>query len=162
MNDVKNVLGVARMPDLQSNVGGSRLPTAKSTSTAFTSKLAVAQSQYATAAPSAPTGGINERALSLHAYRLQLLASNIANVDTPGYKAVDIDVSEALRKGQSVDGKNIPLKYHVPSQDSMDGNTVEIDVEMTKFAESSLRYQFSVDRVRGYYKNMEDVIKNTP
>lgn len=100
MNNVKNVLGVPEMPDLQSNAGGGRLPTA--TAIASTSRLAVAQSRYVAAAPNAPkTGGINERALSLHAYRLQLVASNIANVDTPGYKAVDIDVSEALRRAIS-------------------------------------------------------------
>lgn len=161
MNNVKHVLHAPQIPDLRSNAGGGRSPT--TTATAFTSRLAVAKSQYAAAPPNATkTGGINERALALHAYRLQLLASNIANVDTPGYKAVDIDVSEALRKGQSVAGKNIPLKYHLPSQDSLDGNTVEMDVERAKFAESALRYQFSVDRVRGYYKNMEDIIKNTP
>lgn len=105
---------------------------------------------------------VNERALSLHAYRLQLLASNIANADTPGYKAVDIDVREALLNGQSVADKTVPLKYHVPSQGSVDGNTVEMDVERAKFAESALRYQYSVDRVRGHYKDMEDLLKNTP
>jgi flagellar basal-body rod protein FlgB len=104
---------------------------------------------------------INERALGLHAYRLQLLASNIANADTPGYKAVDIDVQQALRNGLSADSV-IPLQYHVPSQDSADGNTVEMDVERTKFAKSALMYEYTADRVKGHYKMMEELFKNLP
>jgi flagellar basal-body rod protein FlgB len=104
---------------------------------------------------------IHERALGLRAYRQEILASNIANADTPGYKAVDIDIPAALRNGQSV-GSHIPLKYHVPSQGSVDGNTVEMDVERAKFAENALMYEYEVDRVRGEYKDMEELFKNLP
>ena len=110
---------------------------------------------------SAQDHDLNERALGLHAYRLQLLASNIANADTPNYKAVDIDVGEALKNGQSVNSK-IPLKYHVPQQGSVDGNTVDMDVERVKFIDSTLRYEYSVDRVKGHYKDIEDLLKGTP
>lgn len=121
------------------------------------------------AAPLAMLGAVDrsvketfhERALGLRAYRQELLASNIANADTPGYKAVDIDVAEALRNGQS-SASTLQLKYHVPSQGSVDGNTVEMDVERTKFAENALMYEYEVDRVKGYYKTIDDLLKNTP
>ncbi|MHB9021271.1 MAG: flagellar basal body rod protein FlgB [Halothiobacillus sp.] len=125
---------------------------------------------------------IHEVTLGLRAYRQQLLASNIANADTPGYKAVDIDFQEALRiarttmQGGSVklsttaEGhisaqaptkySNIPLKYPVPQQASIDGNTVEMDVERAKFTENALMYQFSIDRVGGHYKDMAELLKN--
>lgn len=129
-----------------------------------------------TAAPShIPLGGpdrahsIQEQALSLHAYRLQLIASNIANADTPHYKAVDVDFREALRAAsganvqqhsRQVSGPalSVPLKYHVPQQGSVDGNTVELDVERAKFAESALRYEFSLNRVSGHYKMMMELL----
>lgn len=144
-------------------------PTEQSTTT---------QPRISTAAPShIPLGGpdrahsVQEQALSLHAYRLQLIASNIANADTPHYKAVDIDFREALRAAsgtnmqqhsRQVSGppRSVPLKYHVPQQGSVDGNTVELDVERAKFAESALRYEFSLNRVSGHYKMMMELLTN--
>ncbi len=118
-------------------------------------------------------------ALGLRAYRQQLIASNIANADTPGYKAVDIDFGEALRiaraasqtppmtlattagghmAGQAVSSlPPYPLKYVVPSQDSADGNTVDMDVERAKFSENSMMYQFSLDRVSGHFKMLMEL-----
>jgi len=102
----------------------------------------------------------NERALGLRAYRQELLASNIANADTPGYKAVDIDINEALRTGKSKD--DAPVLYRVPAQGSIDGNSVDMDVERAQFSENAVMYEYTVDRVRGYYKMMDDLLKNTP
>jgi len=126
--------------------------------------------------------GFQETALGLRAYRQQLIASNIANGDTPGYKAVDIDFQEALRIARSV--ANIrplvlsttasghitaqpqsfvppyPLKYHTPSQPSADGNTVEMDVERSKFAENAVMYEFSLNRVSGHFKMIEEMLRN--
>lgn len=124
--------------------------------------------------------GLHERALALRAYRQQLIASNIANADTPNYKAVDIDIQEALRLDRSVSVsantatsnsshlqgqasnpfQNVPLKYHVPRQDSVDGNTVEIDVERSKFAKNALMYEFSLDRISGHFKMMMELLRN--
>lgn len=104
---------------------------------------------------------LHETALALRAYRQQLLASNIANADTPNYKAVDIDIAEALRNGQSTSA-NIPLKYHVPSQGSVDGNTVEMDVERAKFAENALMYEYEVDRVKGHGQMLLELLRNLP
>lgn len=111
-------------------------------------------------ARAAEEGSLNERALGLRAYRQELLASNIANADTPEYKAVDFDIQEALRTGKTA--KTVEVKYVIPSQGSVDGNTVEMDVERVKFAENALMYEYHVDRVRGHYKDMEDLLKNTP
>ena len=124
--------------------------------------------------------GFQEVALGLRAYRQQLIASNIANADTPGYKAVDIDLGDALRIAQSATPPTalattsvghiaaqvsplIPaysLKYHAPNQASVDGNTVEMDVERAKFAENALQYQFSMDRVSGHFKMMIELFQN--
>ncbi|WP_295754446.1 flagellar basal body protein [Undibacterium sp.] len=104
--------------------------------------------------------GLHERALALRAYRQQLLASNIANADTPGYKAVDIDIHEALRTGKDIN--SVQVKYVTPSQGSVDGNTVEMDIERVKFMENAIMYEYEVDRVRGHYKDMEELLKTTP
>ncbi len=101
---------------------------------------------------------IHERALKIRAYRMQLLASNIANADTPGYKARDIDVAEALRM-KIESPEEIPVKYVTPSQPSVDGNTVDMDVARAKFAENALMYQFSLDRVSGHYRDMMDLFQ---
>ena len=126
--------------------------------------------------------GFQESALGLRAYRQQLVAANIANADTPGYKAVDIDFQEALRIARSVANTAplalsttafghisaqaisasppYPLKYHTPSQASADGNTVEMDVERSKFAENAVMYEFSLDRVSGHFKMMMELYQN--
>jgi flagellar basal-body rod protein FlgB len=109
---------------------------------------------------------IHEQALNLHTYRMQLIASNIANADTPNYKEVDFNFKEALRRAQSTGvaahaGPNaVPLQYHVPQQASADGNTVELDVERAKFVESAVRYEFSLDRVGGHYKMMMELLSD--
>lgn len=126
--------------------------------------------------------GMQETVLALRAYRQQLIASNIANADTPGYKAVDIDFQEALRIARSVGNASsltlagtapghiagraesssppYPLRYHSPAQPSADGNTVEMDVERSKFAENSVMWEFSRDRVSGHYKMMMELFQN--
>lgn len=101
-------------------------------------------------------------ALSLRAYRQQVLAGNIANADTPNYKARDFDFSSALR--DAVAGRSsgdlalvttdpghiagavggsapVNLQYRTPAQSSVDGNTVEMDNERSQFTENALQYQ---------------------
>ncbi|MBX9901359.1 MAG: flagellar basal body protein [bacterium] len=103
---------------------------------------------------------VHERAVALRAFRQEVLASNIANADTPGYKAVDFDINEAMRTGKYP--RSIELKYVVSAQGNIDGNTVDMDIERVKFMENQIMYNFAVDRVRGHYKDMEDLLKNTP
>lgn len=119
-----------------------------------------------------------QRMLGVRAYRQQLLASNIANADTPGYKAVDIDIEEVAQILQGAPASlslattasghlsggapapPFPLKYHVPYQAAADGNTVEMNVEREKFSENSLMYQFSLDRVSGHFKHFTELLQN--
>jgi flagellar basal-body rod protein FlgB len=89
--------------------------------------------------------GVHGKALELRSQRLSLLASNIANASTPGYKARDIDFEAALRdatdKGESVQhAVTGSMGYRVPLQPSLDGNTVELSTEQTLFAENAVKY----------------------
>jgi flagellar basal-body rod protein FlgB len=101
----------------------------------------------------------HKKALGLRVYRQQLLASNIANADTPGYKAVDIDISAAIRNGLSTRDA-IPLLYHVETQGSVDGNTVDMDVERAKFAENAVMLEFELQQVGE--KERIELLKNLP
>jgi flagellar basal-body rod protein FlgB len=115
--------------------------------------------------------GIHPQALSLEAQRNELLAANLANVDTPNYKARDIDFKSALAAaggntsaaGSASGSAAVPsvptptvaaplasassgidptaLKYRVPMAPSLDGNTVDEQLEQSAFAENSVRYQ---------------------
>jgi flagellar basal-body rod protein FlgB len=90
--------------------------------------------------------GIHGKALALRSQRMDLLASNIANASTPGYKARDIDfekaLSEATRDQGSVAGAlQTSMGYRVPLQPSSDGNTVEMSTEQTLFAENAVKYR---------------------
>ena len=90
--------------------------------------------------------GLHGKALQLRSQRLELLASNIANASTPGYKARDIDFEAALRdasdKGENVaQAMNGSMGYRRPGKPSLDGNTVELATEQTLFAENAVKYQ---------------------
>lgn len=106
--------------------------------------------------------GIHEQALLLHGQRIGVLAANIANADTPNYKARDLDFSAVLsHTDQSetlpmlttqnahiavndIEGLSTELKYRNPYQASLDGNTVEMPVEQAAFSENNVRYQASL------------------
>jgi flagellar basal-body rod protein FlgB len=111
--------------------------------------------------------GIHETALLVQGQRLGVLTANLANADTPGYKARDIDFAAVL--GQSGDEAPLPLsvtqashitladegmpagelKYRNPYQASLDGNTVEMPVEQAAFSENNVRYQASLAFING-------------
>jgi flagellar basal-body rod protein FlgB len=97
--------------------------------------------------------GIHGDALALRSQRLSLLASNIANAGTPGYKARDIDFDKALAIAQSGGSTADALKqaggYRVPLFPSIDGNTVELSTEQTLFAENALAYRTSLSFLEG-------------
>ena len=100
-------------------------------------------------------------ALNLRAYRQQVLASNLANVDTPNYKARDFDFASTLKSAMagrqggdlplaqtssahlsgSGAGAPVRLMYRVPSQGSVDGNMVEMDIERGQFSENAVQYE---------------------
>ncbi|HET7775339.1 MAG TPA: flagellar basal body rod protein FlgB [Azospira sp.] len=121
----------------------------------------------------------HRQALGLRAYRQQVLAANIANSDTPNFKARDIDFNVALEnalagKGQSdlsmnttsarhISGINssgpASLLYRTSFQPSADGNTVDMDVERAKFAENAVQYEASLQFIGGQFKTMLSAIQ---
>jgi flagellar basal-body rod protein FlgB len=119
-------------------------------------------------------------ALRLRGERQRVLASNIANADTPGYKARDFDFGKALAEATSGAGpapgslnatdpkhlgskgagvSTVSLAYRVPGQASLDGNTVEIDAERAKFAENTVRYEASLKFLGGHLKSLLTAIQ---
>lgn len=91
----------------------------------------------------------HQTALNLRAARQEVLASNIANADTPNYQARDVDFAQALQAALHAPETSsppvaAPLLYRVPAQPSADGNTVDMDVERAQFADNALRYEASL------------------
>lgn len=105
--------------------------------------------------------GIQQQALQVHDRRNGIIADNLANADTPGFKARDLDFrAELARASANNQATNIvrthdshinggrhddrDLLYRVPMQPAQDGNTVETDREQAAFAENAVRYQASL------------------
>jgi len=120
--------------------------------------------------------GIHKKALVLRSQRVEVLASNIANADTPGYKARDIDFKSALAnvEAQSANSlirtnskhiqinttqNNAEILYRVPNQSSLDGNTVAGQLEKTTFADNALRYQAIITFLDGKFKGLLAALK---
>ena len=114
--------------------------------------------------------GFHHQALNLRSLRQQVLASNIANADTPGYKARDIDFKAALSaaiqppKGEPPTGAPAAasppqLLYRQMIQPSVDGNTVEMDVERAQFAENSLHYEANITMLTHQIRTMLSAIQ---
>jgi flagellar basal-body rod protein FlgB len=98
-------------------------------------------------------------ALRLRSYRQELISANIANSDTPNYKAVDINFAEELKAAEAAPqtSKNAPaptLLYRTPAQDSIDGNSVEMDAERAKFADNTVRYEAAMKTLTAQIKTM--------
>jgi flagellar basal-body rod protein FlgB len=114
--------------------------------------------------------------LSLYGKRSSLLASNLANADTPGLKARDIDFQAALQRassdqlavrtthrshlsGSTSSTSESGLLYRVPMQPSLDGNTVDSQVEQAQFAENAVRYQSTLTFLNGKFRSLRLAIK---
>jgi flagellar basal-body rod protein FlgB len=105
--------------------------------------------------------GVHGDALKVYARRGEVLATNLANADTPNYKARDVDFRSVLAANGGTPGAALPLaathgthlqagaadgaasglKYRVPLAPSLDGNTVDPQLEQAAFAENTVRYQ---------------------
>jgi len=101
-----------------------------------------------------PLFGVHGAALAIRSQRLAMLASNIANAGTPGYKARDVDFDQAMAlatgEGKSAgDAVGAATKYRVPIQPSQDGNTVELSTEQTMFAENAVQYRTTLSFLEG-------------
>lgn len=94
--------------------------------------------------------GVHGAALAVRSQRMGVLASNIANASTPGYKAKDIDFQSALAAIETPGGpRDAATLYRVPLQPSQDGNTVELATEQTAFAENAVAYQTTLSFLNG-------------
>ncbi|MCK9985113.1 MAG: flagellar basal-body rod protein FlgB [Azoarcus sp.] len=120
----------------------------------------------------------HQTALNLQAQRQQMLASNIANADTPNYKARDIDFRSALKGAlgermgplalASTSTRHLDVAAEMPFgafvgyrrefQSSVDGNTVNMDAERAAFAENSVHYEASVTFINGLLRSMQTAI----
>jgi flagellar basal-body rod protein FlgB len=121
-------------------------------------------------------------ALDLRARRSELLASNVANADTPNYKARDFDFTQALQSALSgrrssgdalqVDrtapahlagvgggAGDADVKYRVPVQSSIDGNTVELDTELGQFTDNAVRFQADLTFVSSQIRLLQIAIQ---
>lgn len=107
--------------------------------------------------------GIHGSALTLRSQRLSLLASNIANAATPGYRARDIDFDRALQmvsRGRSVaEAAGEAVAYRVPVTPSLDGNTVELSTEQTLFAENAVQYRTTLSFLEGRISTIRRALK---
>jgi|TARA_B110001454_G_C12322569_1_gene268445 flagellar basal-body rod protein FlgB len=107
--------------------------------------------------------GMHGTALQLRSQRLSMLASNIANAATPGYKARDLDFDKAMQRVQGGDSLEGALGdnagYRIPLQSSMDGNTVELSTEQTLFAENAIGYSTTLSFLEGRVATLTRAIK---
>lgn len=103
--------------------------------------------------------GVHADALKVRSQRTELLARNLANADTPGYKAQDIDFRAALASVEKT-GKLAPtaLKYRVPLAPALDGNTVDVQLEQAAFAENSVRYQATLSFLSARFRSLMTAI----
>ena len=119
--------------------------------------------------------GISPQVLALRAQRMNLLSSNIANAQTAGFKARDIDFAAALEQATASQGEmrqthsaRIPLSgsmgqpealYRVPSEVAPDGNSVDPTLEHATFMDNALRYQASLQLLDSRIKGIRNAIK---
>ena len=122
-----------------------------------------------------------KQVMNLRTERQQLIASNIANADTPHYKARDLDFGKSLQaalagrpaagglemarsaRGHLSGQASMPardLLYRNEYQSAVDGNTVEMDVERANFSDNAIRYEASVTFVTGQIKGLLDAMQS--
>lgn len=122
--------------------------------------------------------GVHEAALGFRAERASVLADNLANIDTPNYKARDIDFKQALgqqmQSTQRFDaattnerhipvaalvGVNEGLLYRTPQQPSIDGNTVEDQIEHAEYMKNALAFQASFQFLNSKFQGLRSAIR---
>lgn len=122
---------------------------------------------------------LQENVLRLRTQRQEILAANIANADTPNYKAKDFDFKEALNEAMAANAASAmettsplhmkpigtvsafeaKLKYRPIVQGNVDGNTVDMDVERNQFTDNALRYESSIMMLNSKIKQMMSAIQ---
>jgi flagellar basal-body rod protein FlgB len=102
--------------------------------------------------------GVHAAALKVRGERTELLAKNLANADTPGYKAQDIDFRAALARTGKAAQAAPELKYRVPLAPSLDGNTVDVQLEQAAFAENAVRFQATLSFLSARFRGLMTAI----
>jgi flagellar basal-body rod protein FlgB len=123
--------------------------------------------------------GVHAQALQLRSQRTEVLAANLANADTPNYRARDIDFKSALAAASgdksggvhlattkaghvgahAVSGTSTPeLKYRTPLAPALDGNTVDTQLEQAAFAENTVRYQATLNFLNAKFRSLMTAI----
>ena len=126
--------------------------------------------------------GAFDDALILRSKRTEILASNLANADTPGYKAKDIDFKSAISDAMGTRSEfkkealqmattndrhmrmmqnsfSTDVMYRNPYQPSLDGNTVNTDIEKTEFTKNAIYYNANLRFVTGKFQGLSKAIK---
>ena len=110
--------------------------------------------------------GVSPDVLVVRARRFELISANLANADTPGYKARDIDFASALSRAResaprqthsahmAMSDQRPAIMYRMPAQVSMDGNSVETEQEHAAFMDNAIRYQASLNFLNGRIKSI--------
>ena len=123
--------------------------------------------------------GVHAQALGIESRRSQLLAANLANSDTPNFKARDVDFKAALASVKEPHGGSLPLRltqsahqqasvsagdndptllYRVPLAPALDGNTVDPQLEQAAFAENAVRYQATLTMLNSRLRSLMTAI----
>jgi len=121
--------------------------------------------------------GVHADALKLQSKRMEVIADNLANSDTPGYKARDIDFRAAMAHAGGADASvklattnpghlgtdptteaSANLKYRVPLAPALDGNTVDAQQEQAAFADNTVRYQATLTFLSSRFKSLMTAI----
>lgn len=125
----------------------------------------------------------NAQSLELRAQRQEVLSANLANAETPNFKAQDFNFSDALRSatgagngpsvapvqmattntrhlsGDGSVGIPVALQYRTPTQAAIDGNTVDPDLERTQFTDNAMRYDASLRMLNGQIQTLQRAIQ---
>ena len=126
--------------------------------------------------------GIHEHALEVRRERQNILANNLANADTPNFKARDLDWRKEMAAAQDdldlgmfkpdlqrtnvrhIDGfaeasTDNFLKYRMPTQPALDGNTVETNIEKAQFQENAIQYQVTLEAINGKIRGIRGALR---
>lgn len=125
---------------------------------------------------------VYSQAMTMRTQRHQVLASNIANADTPGYKARDFSFESAMQNAMSgrmqaggislarttaghigggSSGGSAALQFRKETQSAVDGNTVDMDVERAQITDNALQYQILTQLISEKFKGVRSALAST-
>ena len=120
--------------------------------------------------------GLHQKALQVRSDKMEVIAGNLANANTPGYKAKDIDFQQAMKNAQFgqtklavTNDKHIQgsasahanTQFRIPDQpDTGDGNTVDVQRERNAFLETGMRYEAGLTLISGKFSGMKKALSS--